>query len=294
MHHRTAFLVSLLAGGLSAQQEPPKPPSQQPPAEQRLDQQAERMRQQINEGGTVRTHVRVMVRLKNGNRLQGVVKDSEVIVRNGTFEFVRPAANDPRAASAGIRLWYYNTSNSFVFVPFDNITEYRVQERLNTAQLVAMEEELRAVQRREAERRELELLAQQKAAAGAAGEGAEAGSEAAVDGEPVVTSGPVVLPTPGTVATPKPADKPKSDAPADDSALLALLQEFPPADGWSAERKAEIVRKKVAVGAAPSEQEKRFLEVFDDWQKAVTRFLGSPKPAGETQTGSGTGGRRKK
>ena len=52
----------------------------------------------------------------------------------------------------------------------------------------------------------------------------------------------------------------------DQENLSALLEKFPPEDGWSLQKKNDILQK---VESLRSEDEKEFLTVFDDWSKAL-------------------------
>jgi hypothetical protein len=247
-----------------------------------LDEKARRMRVQLDDGSTIRTHVRVDLRLRNGNRLQGVVKDSHVVEqRNGALRFSTLMNKSPEST---LQLWYSNRNNSFVILPFVDVLEYRINERLTTIQLQAIEQELIARQK------ELDQIKQQQEAARQA-EAAQQGTGETTEGGDTVQPPSPPAPGTGAGAQTKGKSEAKEPQPRDDADLLLLLQEFPPADGWGAERKAEILRRKVAIGAAPAANEKRFMEVFDDWQKAVTKFVGGPKPPAED---AGKTGRQKR
>lgn len=231
-----------------------------------LDDKARRMRLQLEDSSTIRTHVRVDLRLRNGNRLQGVVKDSHVVEQKGGA--LRFSALMNKSPESTLQLWYSNRNNSFVILPFVDVFEYRINERLTTTQLQAIEQELTARQK------ELDLLKQQEAA-----KQAEAAQQRNTGETP--NGGDTVQPAPGAGTPPKGMTDDKEQKPRDDADLLLLLQEFPPADGWGAERKADILRRKVTIGVAPTAQEKRFMSVFADWQAAVTKFVGTPKPPAE-------------
>jgi hypothetical protein len=57
----------------------------------------------------------------------------------------------------------------------------------------------------------------------------------------------------------------------------AVLKEFPPEQGWSAERYGEIQRRRIVNDVQPTGEEARFVEVFSAWERAV-RKLAPPKP----------------
>ena len=109
------------------------------PKRDRVEERSQDMRKQIDTGKHLMSHVRVAVRLKNGNRLQGVVKDGRLVERVDGLRFVDAQARD---AGAGIRLWYSSGRRNYVFVPFTDLSEYEVEERLSQKQLDALEEEL--------------------------------------------------------------------------------------------------------------------------------------------------------
>src|SRR5690242_12086485 len=91
----------------------------QSPDQGRLDEKARRMRVQLDDGTIVRTHVRVDLRLRNGNRLQGVAKDSQIIEqKDGVLRFAPAMMKD---ADSTLQLWYSNRNNSFVILPFADV-----------------------------------------------------------------------------------------------------------------------------------------------------------------------------
>lgn len=235
-----------------------------------MERVAEQMRRQLEEGKTIRSHVRVQVRLSNGNRVRGVVKDGRLIERVDGLRFVRAAENE---AGSGIRIWYTDGRASFVFVPFSQIANYDVQERLSGEQLAKIEAE--ALQLEEADRaRKSEEQAQATPPAGTE----------PVPGEPVGEGG----------GQKEPAAKPpagSSRLTEEQRELFRLIVRYPPADGWSAEKAAEIKRRRAVVGSNPSELEWAFVENFADWQRAVDLFGAQaaekkPAPAGEPQADS--------
>lgn len=289
----------------------PAPAGQEPaPTEQkRVDQRAQSMRTQIEHGKQIQLHVRVAVRLKNGNRLIGVVKDGRMVERVDGLRFVEAQARD---RGAGIRLWYTGGKRNFVFVPFTDLAEYEVLARLSNKQIAAIESEMQLAERSTAVRGEV----------GAAPliEGVEvaspapSGEAAPVDApqQPLPVPAPLPVPLPGqtgaagaapagqtpTPATAAPGSKPataktmkgeKGEPGADDPAAakakgeteqqrqwFGLLQEYPPADGWNKAKRDEIARRKIVVGATPSAREQRFVEMYEHWLKACQHFAVGP------------------
>jgi [acyl-carrier-protein] S-malonyltransferase len=234
------LVLLVLAPGLVAQA--PAPAQSQSPATS-VDRQVQEMRRQVTMGQLVRSHVRVTVRLKNGNKLKGVVKDGFLVERVDGLRFV---AAEKDEAGAGIRLFYYNGTNNYVFLPFRDVKEYSVNQRLSSAELQLIESQLRRQQEQEALQREREQAAP---ATGDPGQPTE-------DPAP---SGPVTGQVPENDGGLSPEQK----------ELFALLREFPPLEGWNQVRRDEISRRMSVVGANPTPTEKKFIERFADWQRAA-------------------------
>jgi hypothetical protein len=92
---RSTFALALLTlcAAVPAQQKPQAVPQPAPQVEAKpaatadasrdaaLDREIEAMREKVKEGKAFRSHVRVTVRLNNGNRVQGIVKDGFVVER---------------------------------------------------------------------------------------------------------------------------------------------------------------------------------------------------------------------
>jgi hypothetical protein len=265
----------------------------------RVDERAQTMRSQIGAGKSLQSHVRVIVRLKNGNKLVGVVKDGRLVERVDGLRFVDAHAQD---RGAGVRLWYTGGKRNYVFVPFLDFSEYEVLAQLSDKQIDAIEQEMQMAERRAAERD----AAAQRAAQGEAtppapaGEGATPPSPDAPAGEAPGAGAPAEKGS-GKTAKGK-AGKDAEDGGAIDPAKVqqlqqrtwfALVQEYPPAGGWNKQRRDDIKRRKAVVGTQPSPAELRFVEVFEQWQKACEHFdlATEAKPAAEGEE-EGGGSRR--
>lgn len=246
-----------------------------------INEQVQKLREGIVEGRQIRSHVRVAVRLKNGNRLKGVVKDGRLVERVAGLRFVQAEANEN---GAGIRIWYFDNSNNYVFLPFGDIADYRVQAKLTTQQLQAIEQQLSEDARR---KQELEQLQQQKQTTEDGGEADKPKPDAGTPPAPAIENQQVPPPPAKTGEDePKPAETRLTE---EQARLFRLLQDYPPQAGWNAQRRDEIKRRMAVVGTKPSAAELHFVEVFDEWQKAVTAFgVQVETPAAESQ-----GGRRK-
>ncbi|MCA8968397.1 MAG: hypothetical protein KDC95_01385 [Planctomycetes bacterium] len=197
----------------------------------------------------VRTHVSVRVRLRNGERLQGIVKDGNFVERpSGGLEFVRAEMTQK---DAGLRLWYYNRTDGYIFLPYTMIETYKVLKRLTDNEIKVIHDEIKEAERlaRAAGDERNKLLAD-KADAMKHGENAA---------EKV-----------GELAAEIAAKKKKAE---EDAAKLALIEEFPPDEGWGEERINQINIRRLTVRVFPNAKERRFIEVFDEWKKGRDLWL---------------------
>jgi hypothetical protein len=266
--HLATALCLATALPLTAQAPSPAPAKQ---GDSRLEERAQSMREQLDDGHTVRSHVRVLVRLKNGNKLRGVVKDGRFVERVDGLRFVDAQAKD---RGAGIRLWYTSGARNYVFVPFADFAEYQVLQRLSAPELEQMEQELQMEEARKADR----LATAARAATGTATGGETPAPEHPVDVPPApgqetgdTTGGPSAGAKGSTkAATTEPA-KGLNDV-DQQRAWFALLQDYPPAAGWNKAKRDEIARRKVVIGAVPSANEQKFVEQFAEWEKACQHF----------------------
>jgi len=282
-----AVVASFAASLAVSAQDPPAPAGPR----DRVGERSEEMRQSITTGRKVQGHVRVEVRLANGNRLAGIVKDGRLVERVDGLRFVEAQAQEH---GAGIRLWYSGGLRDYVFLPFADFAEYRVLQRLSAKQLELIEQEMQMAESRR--------LAEQKAAAAAAA--AQAGNPADPrSASPPDPAGPAPAaegspppvgqqPTPDAnarkgarkgraAAEEKPADAAEAAVKtmqAQQREWFQLLQDYPPSAGWNESKRAEIARRKVVVGAVPSAKELFFVEKFAEWQKACAFFGATAEP----------------
>ncbi len=249
--------------------EPIKPTTPVVSGEAPMDRELDAMRQQLVDGRVFRSHVRVTVRLKNGNRVNGVVKDGFVIERIDGMRFVGAEASEE---GAGVRIYTYNGRRNYIFIAFGEMEEYRINARLDTQELALFERKVRDD--------EQARLKQRAAVEGSPAVPAVEG-ETAPDSLPVDPA-PAAEPTPTTepiAATEAPKAKPPSVT-DELQAMFTLLQDYPPADGWNAQKRDEIARRKAVVGANPSAKEQKFVDSFGAWERACA-VLGSKTEAKE-------------
>jgi hypothetical protein len=257
------------------------------PKRDRVEERSQEMRKQIDTGRHLMSHVRVAVRLKNGNRLQGVVKDGRLVERVDGLRFVDAQAQE---TGAGIRLWYSTGRRNYVFVPFADLADYEVEERLSQKQLDALEDELQMDEsKREDQIRRTQQPTQDAPAIGDAVP--PEGDAAPAPGQEVAPSAKVGKKS-GKQSEQDAGDKEKLDAAAALKAQqkdwVALLQDYPPAAGWNQAKRDEISRRKIVVGAVPSEKEQKFVDQFAEWQKACLFFDVKVKESAEPTEESGS------
>ena len=268
--HTIAF-VAVLAGSALLGQEPAA--GAQKPPDARVEQRSQAMREQIGAGRQVESHVRVAVRLKNGNRLSGVVKDGKLVERVDSLRFVEAQAGE---AGAGIRLWYSGSGRNYVFVPFADFAEYEVLQRLTNKQLADLEREMQVE-----EKRAVPVTQKSDAELATDGNGDKPATPA---GEGAVAS--AKAPAAGAGATASDKDKDKE---AQQRRWYALLSAYPPKEGWNRAKRDEIARRFVVIGARPSATEQKFVDEFADWEKACEHFGVEAKPADTGAAGASNG-----
>lgn len=279
-------LGAAVAVSATAQQSGARPAAEPPKTEeQKIDQRAQQMRDNLGAGRQVTTHVRINLRLRNGNKLTGVVKDGRFVERVDGLRFVDASAKEK---GAGIRIWYTGGRRNFVFVPFGEMAEYEVLERLSQKQLDEIDASIRLAEQKQAKATETPAAAPTATPTA----GVDGAPGAAPGAEPA--GGPGKAPAGTAGAQPGKVDGKTAEADAEAAQLaqqkvyLALLRDYPPAGGWNRARRDEIARRKVVVGATPSEKELKFVEQFETWLKACQEF-GVGGSTGEAGTGGGEG-----
>jgi len=265
----------------------------QQPAPDRVGERARDMREQIETGAPSTAHVRVSMRLKNGNKLTGVVKDGRLVERVDGMRFVDASAAE---RGAGVRLWYCTGGRDFVFVQFGDLAEYTILQKLTAKQIEEIERDLQVASERRVAEEAARERARQRTEVPPTGEAGIEESTPPAPGQEPAPPAPPVSPKDGS----KPKDSPASDkadpsAKAQQQEWFALLQEYPVAAGWGKEKRDEIARRFVVIGSKPSEKEQRFVDQFAQWQKACEFFDVKPpaKGEGESPDGRARGSRRR-
>ena len=235
--------VLFLAGTVVSQEGTEQPGSSTGSTREWIRKEIEAKEKAMREGKVVRSNVRITVRLQNGSRLRGVVKNGRFIEKHDGLIFV---PSERVSEGAGLRLWYYDQTNSYIFLPWGTIAEHTIGEVLSDDDVTKMG---------------LEMDRQARAArARVVKPGADKTAEG--DGQPKDVDAPPA--PPGGVVTKAPA-KPASQLTAEQKALLA---EFPPSAGWSLEKLKALELRKIQVNVWPNEKEKRFIDSFGEWNEA--------------------------
>src|SRR4030095_12287568 len=98
--HVAAAIAASGAWLLAQAQTPPvtqDPPKAAPSPPKGTDERAQLMRDHMDTGRPLQSHVRVAVRLKNDNILRGVVKDGKIVERVDGLRFGDAQAREPSA-----------------------------------------------------------------------------------------------------------------------------------------------------------------------------------------------------
>jgi hypothetical protein len=186
---------------------------------------------------------RVQVELKNGSAIIGVAPAGRFQERMGRYGYEEVADKSHRRT--GIRVWYYRETDGFIFLPYRSVSKVTRLGELTSDESRALR---KAIATAEASRsnRPAKVVPTDPGVKDPAGFGAGAqGGLTTMDRK--------------------------------------LLREFPPAEGWGAERFGEIQRKKIVLDIQPRGAEKRFVKVYSQWEKALRRLTESKragKPGG--------------
>ena len=221
-----------------------------------IDEKIRKTRARLKKQGVLQSHIQVKVTLRNGEVMRGVVKNGLFIEKSTRLEFVRAEMKVP---GAGVRLWYYNGTSGFIFLPYRTIKTYKILRRMTEIEVAMLHDKMIA----------------QKTVAKAQGKEAEKAIEKKFDA------------VQDKLAKKKAdvAQKEKSAAElkemSQETKLRALLQEYPPDEGWGPEKANEIRMRFINVGVSPDPKSKRFIDNLADWKKAYAKYandLGKDKP----------------
>jgi hypothetical protein len=238
MNRLPLLLLALLPAALRGQSQDPQDHRDRR-VRQRIEAEVAQKRDAMREGRVIRTNAAVKVRLKNGSRLGGVIKNERLVELPDSLDFVQADIDTP---GAGLRIWYYDNTNSYIFLRYSDVQSYRIEGRLTDVEVKAIEARIEEAKRK-AEQQRLDAIAR---------------AQGKREGDPK-------LPDPDAEQKAKEA----ADKLAAEEQLLQLLTEFPPEQGWGEGRARQIEAKKITLGVYPDPKSKRFLDIFSDWQKAL-------------------------
>lgn len=185
--------------------------------------------------------LRVEVRLKNGSNIIGIAQSGRLCERRIRTGYI--AAEDKQIRGVGIRVWYYKQQRGFVFLPYRNIDAVTELGAVSAQEIAAL--------RSEVEKAEKARLAKAKAKA---------------DALAAAKAGELTPPVEGT-----------DEKPALTQAQKDLLKEFP-TDKWDRERYGKLQTARL-LGKEIQGPEKRFVDVFEQWNSARRSRDGTGTPA---------------
>ncbi len=212
-----------------------------------IEDKIRKTRARLKKEGVLQSHIQVKVTLRNGEIMRGVVKDGLFVEKPTRLEFVRA---EMKVRGAGIRLWYYNGTSGFIFLPYRTIKTYKIMRRLTEIEVTAMHDK---------------MVAKKKAAKA---EGKEAGKAVQKKAEAFQAK----LDAKKAKAAKKKETASMLKEMSEETKLRALLGEFSPKDGWGPEKATEIRMRFINVGVSPDAKSQRFLDNLSDWKKAYAKY----------------------
>jgi hypothetical protein len=186
--------------------------------------------------------VRVRVSLQNGETLTGVAKRGVTaeVLEGGRFS----ETADVALPKAGLRLWYYRDLDGYLFLEYKRIANVEALGSLTREQSKELADAIASAKRVRDEARRAAEAARKKAE-----EEAQEGPES------------------------RPSDEgaQKPQGPELTAEEKALLDRFPPTEGWSPESFGELKRRSIVLDVYPNKNERDFLESFEEWRKAYAK-----------------------
>ncbi len=231
---RTIFLLALAMSFSLPAQEKVTPKQDR---RQNIKVEVNRLRDQMRAGEIYRFNVRVTVRLKNGNRFKGVVKDGRFVEKHDGLDFVRAKDKNERT---GLRLWYYNGTRSFIFLSYDDVAHYKIGDRLSDAQVLAIEKRLETKEKNAQQQRPF-------------------GSRQVLGGSNPNGSNPMG----------QQSNAGSKNVPTLTLVQKKLLTDYPPAQGWGEKKIKDLQMRRITLRVYPDAKEKAFEENYQSWKTAV-------------------------
>ena len=178
-----------------------------------------------------------------------------------------------KTKGAGLRLWYYNNTDGYIFLPYKQIRTYRIVKQLSQIEVTAIRDTIRDQELK----RRAEIAARRKIIA----------DRKAEKDNQKTTGKKLDELSKKAVKQQEALEKGKS--------LLDLVAEFPPSDGWGANKIKELHNRRVNLGLFPNAKETRFIDNFESWEKGLAMWKAmNPEKAkgleskGSKESGSGS------
>jgi len=200
---------------------------------------------------------RYQIALKTGRAVAGVVTCEKVFERR---DGVNWATCDKDAPGAGVRLFFVKDADGFVFVPTKDMKSAEKLDDLTEREGRELAKRRIAAQRRADEDRDRlhrEEIRREADAKAKASESAERPKDKDAGG------------------------KAKSDEPSPAEQIAkytALLTKYPPGK-WTLDTPKDIERRRIVMDLFPTDEEKAFLAVFDDWSRAYASWKAGQEAA---------------
>lgn len=195
----------------------------------------------------------IIVYLKNGSTIEGIARkgvlsEKRVRVRmKGEKKVETLYLQVPSTEKdAGVRVWYINNIDGFTFLPYGLIDPEQGVEVVRSLTPKESEDIFKDIKRKEEE-----LLAAEKKAKA---------EEDRMETERAATE--------KALREARIAKQKGMDVEEARKKRKELLGKFPPSEGWSKEKLAEIRRKWIVLHIPPSAKEREFLALFEKWQTA--------------------------
>lgn len=187
--------------------------------------------------------VRVEVQLKNGSTIVGVAQNGRLRETPGRRGYrVTDDASDSRS---GIRIWYYREQEGFVFLPYRNIKSVTRIATLTPKETADIRRAaVKAEKKRKKRARDLADARKRRSRSGSDSKSRSSKSKSSAKSSSGAEGGPELT-------------RRQKD----------LLEEFPPGE-WTRARYGKIQRTRAILGRQPVGAEKRFCDVFAEWDVA--------------------------
>lgn len=205
---------------------------------------------------------RYKVTLRSGRSIVGIVTTASMYERRDGAAWVQAEKDTP---GAGVRLFFLRDQEGFVFIPSREIRASEKQGDVTEQEGKELEKAhsnsaKRASDEREKLRKERQAREEAEKAKAAAAE-----DKSKSDGQDKAKGGTAT--TEDQIAR-----------------YTALLAKYPPSK-WTPDSPAEIEKRRIVMGLQPTDEEKAFLAVFDEWTKAHAAWkAGQEKAAKPAET----------